>query len=248
MFGKYRKGSHGLYIISKDNIEAEAESILNEYCKDCLLEPKKIDIENLIEFLGINLCYDKLSKNTEILGACVFNKGNLNTYNENKLEKKLFPAKTIIIDSTIAEKNDARLNFTYGHELGHYVIQYDIFHVSENQLSLFDYEDNKLKTNAVICKRENVKFDINKHKKLETKEDWQEWQANYFSSSILIPKKTIKIALKKYLDDYDVMSTDLMLDKLEKKELKELVCKLAEIYDVSSEMMENRLKSLNYLS
>ena len=44
------------------------------------------------------------------------------------------------------------------------------------------------------------------------------------------------------------MSTDLMLDKLEKKELKELVCKLAEIYDVSSEMMENRLKSLNYLS
>lgn len=250
MVGKYRKGSHGLYIMSKDNIDDEAESILNEYCKDCLSEPKKIDIEYLIECMGIDLCYVKLSKNSEILGACVFNEGMLTTYNDNKPENRMFPAKTIIIDSQIAERNDARLKFTYGHELGHYVVQYDIFHVNENQISLFEYESSKVQNNAAICKRENIMFDtlLNKHKKLETKEDWQEWQANYFSSSILIPKVTLKIALKQFLDDYDIMSQDCVLDKLEKSRLKELIDKLATIYEVSSKMMENRLKSLNYLS
>lgn len=250
MVGKYRKGSHGLYIMSKENIDDEAASILNKYCKDCLNEPQKIDIENLIECMGIDLCYTRLSKDSEILGACVFNEGILATYNDDKTENRVFPAKTIIIDSQIAERNDARLKFTYGHELGHYVIQYDIFHINQNQISLFDYEDSKVQNNAAICKRENITFDtlLNKHKRLETKEDWQEWQANYFSSSILIPKVTLKIALKQILNDYDIMSKECVLDKLENFRLKELIDTLAKTYEVSSKMMENRLKSLNYLS
>lgn len=56
------------------------------------------------------------------------------------------------------------------------------------------------------------------------------------------------MALKHFLDDYDIISQDCVLDKLENSRLKELIDKLATIYEVSSKMMENRLKSLNYLS
>ena len=250
MVGKYKKGSHGLYIMSKENIETEAENILNKYCSDCLLEPKRIDIENLIESMGLDLCYARLSSSSEILGACVFNKGVLKIYNDNEFENRIFSAKTIIIDSQIAEKNDSRLRFTYGHELGHYVVQYDLFHINENQISLFDYSDNETDSSAVICKRNNVTTNmlVNKCKKLETKEDWLEWQANYFSSSILIPKTTLQMALKQYLSDYDVMSQKCPLDKLGYLELTVLIEQLTSIYDVSTEMMINRLKSLNYLS
>ena len=247
MVGKYQKGKHGLYIMRKEDIEIEAENILQNYCNDSLLKPQKIDIEYLIEIIGINLCYAKLSQNSNILGAFVFNEGMLETYDNDKYEYRVFKEKTIIIDSQIAEKNDVRLKFTYGHEFGHYVTQYDIFNTSKKQISLFDWNEEE---KAVICKRENISFDSipNNYKKLETKQDWQEWQANYFSSCILIPRITLKMALKDYMDNYDIMSQDCLLDKLEHYELKKIISSLANLYEVSNEMMENRLKSLKYLS
>lgn len=248
MVGNYKKEKHGLYVLGKENIENESENILRQFCPDCLVEPKEIDVEKLIEDMGLDLCYAKMSENSEILGAFVFNKGVIPTYTDDHFENKVYSEKTIIIDSTMAENDDPRLRFTYGHELGHYVIQYDIFHINENQLSLFNFSEEH--DNAVICKRESIGFGnlFNRRKSLETKEDWQEWQANYFSSTLLIPKCTLKIALKPYLDTYDVMDQASLLNKLEVEEIMELVDKLSKIYNVSNEMMINRLKSLNYLN
>lgn len=247
MVGKYQKGKHGLYIMRKEDIEIEAENILQKYCNNSLLKPQKIDIEYLIEIAGLKLCYAKLSKNSNILGAFIFNKGKIETYDNDECEYKVFDEKTIIIDSQIAEKNDARLKFTYGHEFGHYVTQYDIFNVSKKQISLFEWDEEE---KAVICKRDSISFDssTNDHKQLETKEEWQEWQANYFSSSILIPRMTLKMALTDYMDNYNIMDQECPLDKLENHEIKILIGDLASLYEVSNEMMENRLKGLKYLS
>lgn len=248
MVGNYKKEKHGLYMLGKENIENESENILRKFCPECLTEPKEIDVERLIEDMGLNLCYAKMSENSEILGAFVFNKGVIPTYSNNNFENALYSEKTIIIDSAIAENDDPRLRFTYGHELGHYVTQYDIFHINENQLTLFDFDYEQ--ENAVICKRESIGFgNIFKGKKsLETKEDWQEWQANYFSSALLIPKCTLKIALKPYLETYDVMDQTSALNKLDVTEIMETIDKLSNVYNVSNEMMINRLKSLNYLN
>ena len=56
------------------------------------------------------------------------------------------------------------------------------------------------------------------------------------------------ILWKPYLDTYDVMDQASLLNKLEVEEIMELVDKLSKIYNVSNEMMINRLKSLNYLN
>lgn len=247
MTGRYNVGKHGLFILKSEDIENEIENILNQYCPTCLEEPKEIDVEKLIEDMGLNLYYANMSKNSEVLGAFVFNKGVIPTYIDDVLECKKYDEKTIIIDSKIAEEEDPRLKFTYGHELGHYVTQYDLFHVNNNQLSLFDIVEEK--QTAVICKREKVNPEntLSKRKKLETKEDWQEWQANYFSSALLIPKCTLRIALKDYLDNYDVMDQTPLLNRLEEDKLKSLINDLSEIYNVSFEMMKNRLKTLKYL-
>lgn len=247
MLGRYKVGKNGLFILRKEDIEDEVENIINRYCPKCLEEPKEVDVEKLIEDIGLNLYYATMSKNSEILGAFVFNKGIIPTYNDGTLENKKYDEKTIIIDSKVAEEDDPRLKFTYGHELGHYVTQYDIFHVNNNQLSLFEIIDDK--ETAVICKRESVdpNNESNERKKLETKEDWQEWQANYFSSALLIPKCTLRIALKEYIDNYDVMDQTPLLNKLEEDKLKKLIDELSKIYNVSIEMMKNRLKTLKYM-
>ena len=248
MIGTYKKNKHGLYIMSKSNIDDEAENILKQYCPECLIEPKEIDIERLIEDMGLNLCYAQMSKNSEILGAFVFNKGVIPIYNDNTITGNIYNERTIIIDAKIADTCDSRLRFTYGHELGHYVIQFDIFHINNNQLSLFDNEIEK--ENAVVCKREKLDFEdlFRERKTLETKEEWQEWQANYFSSCILIPKSTLKIALASFLDNYDIMDQTKLLDRLNYTKLEKIIKNLSTVYNVSNEMMKNRLKSLNYLS
>lgn len=248
MLGMYRKSNNGLYVLRKEDIDNEAENILRKYCPDCLLDSKEIDIEKLIEDIGLSLCYAKMSKNSEILGAFVFNKGRIPVYIDDEKKSNLYDEKTIIIDSTIAESDDIRLRFTYGHELGHYVTQFELFHISNNQLSLFD--NGSSSCDAVICKRENVTTNtlVNGRKSLETMEDWPEWQANYFSSAILIPKSSLKIVLKPYLDNYDTLEQDMPLDNLNFFERDVLILKLSNLYNVSKEMVINRLKSLNYLS
>lgn len=244
MFDKFRKGKNGLYILSKNDIEKEAEVLLNKYFGNCLHNAQPTPIEELIEKLGLSIEYKKISSNSEILGAFVFNEGYLDVYDNDLKEKYHFNEKTIIIDTSLVENDDKRLPFTFGHELGHYVTQFNLFHIDNNQMSLFDETTNE--QIAVTCNRN---FVTSKQKKLLiTKEDWQEWQANYFSSSILIPKKTLEKLLSPYLENYDIMSQNAVLDKLNSKELKELICKFSSIYQVSNEMMENRLRDLGYLN
>ncbi len=244
MVNNYRKGKNGLLILSKQDIENEAEYLLNRYFGDCLYNAQPTPIEDLIETIGLSIEYKKISASCEILGAFVFNKGYLDVYDNDNPEKYLFNEKTIIIDSTIAENEDRRLAFTYGHELGHYVTQYSLFHIDRRQLSLFDASENEQV--AVICNRNSIGG--NSKKKLITKEDWQEWQANYFSSSILIPKTSLKKELSSYLENNDIMSQDAILNKLDTNSLNDLIHKLSSTYDVSNEMMKNRLIDLGYLN
>lgn len=244
MVNNYRKGKNGLFILSKQDIENETECLLNQYFGNCLYNAQPTPIEDLIENIGLSIEYKKISANCEILGAFVFNKGYLNVYDNDNPEKYLFNEKTIIIDATIAENEDRRLAFTYGHELGHYVTQYSLFHIDSRQLSLFGASENEQV--AVICNRNSIGG--NSKKELITKEDWQEWQANYFSSSILIPRTSLKKELSSYLENNGIMSQDAVLNKLDTNSLNNLIHKLSSTYNVSNEMMKNRLIDLGYLN
>ena len=203
MVGKYpRSIKNNLYILSKENIDFEAEQVLKEYFPIGLEEPQEIPVDMIIESMKINLLYRKLSRHKEILGGCIFDRGKLTVYDENGvLSEEVFEANTIIINSDLADDNDIRYGSTSGHELGHYVTQGDLYFKNKDQLSLFE---NSLEDVAIICKRESndISYIQKEHKKLETKYDWMEWQANYFSSAITVPKKALEICLKPYYDKY----------------------------------------------
>ena len=239
---------NGTYKLHKSDIEFESELILRKYDETLLLKPQPTPIELIIESEGLDLIYKSLSDDLSILGAMVFNDGVLNVYEEGKIKLKEFKNKTIIIDSKLVDNNDKRLMFTYAHELGHYVTQFELEHEDENQLSLdlFNQEDKMI---ASICKRETVKENLMYpgKKELITKVDWQEWQANYFAGCILLPRTTLDIYLEPYHKNYDVMSAEPLLGRLSKSELSRLIDDISNIYDVSHEMTYNRLKSIGYI-
>lgn len=248
MVGKYpRSIKNNLYILSKENIDFEAEQVLKEYFPIGLEEPQEIPVDMIIESMKINLLYRKLSRHKEILGGCIFDRGKLPVYDENGvLSEEVFEANTIIINSDLADDNDIRYGSTSGHELGHYITQGDLYFKNKDQLSLFE---NSLEDVAIICKRESndISYIQKEHKKLETKYDWMEWQANYFSSAITVPKKALEICLKPYYDKYKDKYGKCLLNNLEDSELMLLIKRLAETFHVSPILMIYRLKNLNLL-
>lgn len=246
MQSSYQK-INGTYKLHKCEIERESEYVISNYDISILDKPQPTPIELIIENEGLNLRYKRLSKDLSILGAMVFNRGAVIIYENDDYVLREFNSKDIIIEEELVNSGDKRLKFTYAHELGHYITQYSIEHIDENQLSFDLFDDSKMI--ASICKREMISEDnlsCNK-KELKTKVDWQEWQANYFASCILIPKKTLDIYLRPYFKDFDVMNPEKPLTKLTNIELDKLVKEISKIYDVSQEMTLNRLKSLEYV-
>lgn len=96
-------------------------------------------------------------------------------------------AGTVIIDNTLLEvSQENRYRFTVGHECRHSIahIQY---HVKEhpNQISFLQEAED---IPAVRCRI----YTNNRNSRKEWDDyEWMEWQANYFSAAILMPKSMV---------------------------------------------------------
>lgn len=249
MVGNYRYSKkNNLYILSSKDIDYEAEQVLRKYYPIGLEKPQEIPVDMIIESMNINLLYRRLSKNKEILGGCVFDSGRIPVYDEYGNQKdEIFQPNTIIINSDLADDKDIRCGSTSGHELGHYVTQGDLYIKNQNQLSLFD--NSSMEDYAIVCKRECTSFDsiFKEHKQLKTREDWMEWQANYFSTAIIVPKTPLINYLKPYLDKYANVYGKPPLNNLTDYELYGLTSKLAELFHVSQILVIYRLRNLKLL-
>ena len=93
---------------------------------------------------------------------------------------------TMIFNSDLASnlKLEGRFKFTLAHEIAHWILHKRYFFIDENQISLFDNlgEDDFIK----CLNRDEKDFVINRKR---TPEEWLEWQADNFASSILMPKE-----------------------------------------------------------
>lgn len=174
--------------LSRENLEVEAYNFLNKYFQNALTEPTILDLENFIEnVLNVSIDYQRLDSKQEILGVTVFKTGNLEIYDEQNCKKQILVNKnTMIFNSDLASnlKLEGRFKFTLAHEIAHWILHKRYFFVDENQISLFDNlgEDDFIK----CLNRDEKDFVINRKR---TPEEWLEWQADNFASSILMPKE-----------------------------------------------------------
>ena len=146
----------------------------------------------------------------------------------SQVVEEIFDRNTILINEFLAtEKNqEHRLYFTLAHEIGHWYLQRKDAYIDSGQQNLFGQEAIKSSINRFVDNIDIFKF---KRKKLVTEEDWLEWQANYFASCILMPKKMFT---KEYL-------------KLQDKNILERVSSLSRIFNVSEEATIYRIKEIS---
>ena len=180
-------------ILSRSQIDNEAEKFLKKYRPNALAEATKLDLETLIENDSqLEIDYQNLDKNNRILGATSFRDGYMEVYNNEKKELKKFKSNTMIFDIELAEdyKQEGRFLFTLAHEIGHWVLHKKYFFIDERQQSIFDLYRDEIETNGIVCAKRNEDDMIIVKRK--SPEEWIEWQADNFASSLLMPKEVFK--------------------------------------------------------
>lgn len=125
--------------------------------------------------------------------------------------------------------NTPRELFVLGHELGHYILHHRL---SINQELMNSFSDSE------------YDFSTGKHR-LENPRHWVEWQANYFSASLLLPKTSIVAKTWQFSNSKNNLIFDDNYSN--QKKFERIIERLANHFSVSKTSIIYRLKELNMI-
>ena len=198
----FRTKHNSVPVLSKPEIEIIGERFIRDFCPEALETPQAIDVEGFIEcYLGMTIDYQYLSNDGRYLGMTVFNDTDkVIIYDpiHNRADYLHADARTVIIDNTLVTDHSVasqrhRYRYTMGHEGGHDIFHSSYYYFNPNQMSIFDSLGDE-RVPMVQCRINSFsKATESRNSKQWTDDDWMEWQANYFSSVLLMPKRTVKM-------------------------------------------------------
>ena len=234
----FRVKRNGVPILSGKEIDAIGNRFIADFQPEVLSHPAPVNIEAFIEcYLGMTQDYQFLSHNGIYLGMTVFNDTNrvvVFSPQTNRAEYISAKARTVIIDNRLlADNQQHRYRFTLGHEGGHDIFHSAYYSYNPAQLTM----DNTVLAPMIQCRVDNQTA----RKKPTTWDDhdWMEWQANRFSSALLMPEDAVRSIADKYV----------LQGKLKNPaNIGMLVAKISGIFDVSVTAAAIRLKDLGYIS
>lgn len=228
--------TNGIPHVSKSQLETYGERVLRDFSPTVLLKPQPTDIDRLVTgYMGFNFEYQYLSNNQVYLGITVFeDTDSLPVYIPELKRAEFLSVKknTIIIEGTLADNPNLihRERFTVGHEASHGLVHPEYYQRKARIASLHDY------CGGIYSKPTFPDLsgkDVN-GKRLQG-EAWLEWQANYLSSVLLMPRIAVK-RLRNLIEPKGSRFWHL-----------ELIQTMVEVFNVSEEAARVRLVSLNCL-
>jgi Zn-dependent peptidase ImmA (M78 family) len=192
---------------SKHVLESVATKTLNLYKPNYFdLPPQAVPIEQLIEnTFDLNIEYQYLTNNGRELGRTIFDDGYTPYYIMEKHCYSLLQvcSGTIMIDASLLSENKYRcLRFTLAHELAHFLVHKKIY-------------SNK---SATIY-----------HKNEDSIYKWNEWQADFLATAILMPADQIKRCFYNLYSQYKSNSV--------------IIAEMSVIFSVSKTAMHIRLEN-----
>jgi hypothetical protein len=152
--------------LSKEIIEQNADELLSAFFKErCQRLEAPIPVEDILEqHLGLSLDFDDLESIfgiPDVLGALWVDRREV--FIDQSLDPEEHPYK------------EGCYNFSLGHEIGHWELHRHFLKTADSQIAMFTDTDIPP---AVICRISQAKERI-------------EWQADYFSSCLLMPRQLV---------------------------------------------------------
>lgn len=245
----FRKGRNGVPILSKQEIDRLAESILSDFKPELLTAPVATPIEEFIElYLNLSLDYAYLSRDKSILGLITFSNGSLKVYDDSLRPMSIAVREgTVLVDNSLLEvEQTGRCRFTLGHESGHWIFHKHRFQRDDDLP--FACVSEAPASVSFRCQSKNMGR-ISQYNYFQTDEEWMEWQADSFSSAFLMPQSTFRQAADRLLMKLGISAEDMRYDEYgtENSKLGLIIEELAHIYDVSNQAAAVRLCKLGYL-
>lgn len=237
----FDKKNDGTPVLSKIQIENNVERILLDYEYGIVLkDPQPTPLDELTEFYyGLNMDFKTFQKQN-ILGVSVFTDGSIDVFENNMPTRTLVKRNTIVLSEDTTNKGRSR--FTHGHELGHFTYHKHLFYEDDIKTSLYSTSNN-----MQICYKTG-NFLLSDQRFLKSQLDWIEWQADYFSACLLMPKTSVDAYLKLngYIPNIDISKSSL--DRLSLSDKNKLIESMSKFYQTSKQATEIRLKELKYIS
>lgn len=193
----------GALILGKNRLDDYATKFLTKFCKEALIKPMPLPVDDILKNANLTVKEAKLSKNLDIFGCCLLLDGYVDIYNtdSNDSLSTFFPAGTILIDpnSEAVYGEGARRN-TLIHEALHWEKDKTYFEI----LSLKNFEDAE-ELSPILCRQSETFFEPPEGKKTKANEvKWLEWQAHRLAPRVLMPYNSFK---KKALDIIDTLNS-----------------------------------------
>jgi Zn-dependent peptidase ImmA (M78 family) len=163
--------------LSREQIESQAEKLLIQLKVSKFSSKRWSNLaEYIADELDIKVLWNSFGENNQgIVAAKIYPKDRQIQINEN------FPA---------LHHNEGLYQSTLAHEIGHWML-----HVNQEEAdgSVIQEElllDTSLERNVFLCRT----FDEQaiQQRKLQTQDDFREWQAQYFASCLLMPRFKIE--------------------------------------------------------
>lgn len=169
-------------VISRNDLEREAEDFLRKYYPKALLEPIPIEPDILCETMGLSVKRARVSEDGNVFGRIYFYDGTAEIYDEEvgATHTENIPAGTILVDTTAS--------WLYGIGAFNNTIVHECVHWDRHKKSVaLARMCNKSITN-IGCKIVGGTLD--------NRFDFVEWQANNLAPRIQLPATMVK----KYVD------------------------------------------------
>lgn len=178
-------------VLSRKQIGEIAERHLSVFRPEYLQFPQPVDVDKFaVEYLHLRQDFQYLSNSGIYLGMFVFTDSNrVEVYDEEKNEAKYIfeKADTIIIDKSLLENGqEGRYRFTMGHEIAHSLLHRPVADPYEEYLELYYGERPAFRCS--FSDRDPGAEPTEKWSDLQ----WQEWQADAFSSALLMPRPAVR--------------------------------------------------------
>jgi len=209
----------GALILGKNRLDDYATKFLTKYCKQALVDPMPLPVDDILKDMGLTVQEVSLSSNFDVFGCCLLLNGYIDVYNRDTKEYAPtdFSAGTVLIDplSTAVYGEGSKRN-TLIHEALHWEKDKRYFEILE-----LKNKNISEKLYPILCRQSEVFFTPPEGK--NTKEDevrWLEWQAHRLAPRVLMPKNSFKKKALEFIEQYKmsgentILSCDTLIEDL----------------------------------
>lgn len=209
----------GALILGKDRLDDYATKFLTKYCKQALVEPMPLPVDDILQEMELTVKEVPLSSDLDVFGCCVLIDTHVDIYNQETRQytSTAFNAGTVLIDplSETAYGQGSKRN-TLIHEALHWEKDKVYFEILELKNRVASE-----KLYPILCRQSETFFTPPEGK--NTKENevrWLEWQAHRLAPRVLMPKNSFKKKALEFIQQYNmlgdnnILSCDILIEKL----------------------------------